>query len=60
MGFVTKLFGMIDISTLKLKKGKKEEKRSLLKEVISKPEDFKLEAYIEGEEIIIHVKRKES
>lgn len=60
MGIITKIFGKIDVSTLKLKKSKKEKKRSLLKEVIEKPEDFKIEAFIEGEEIIIHVKKKES
>lgn len=60
MSIVTKLFGKIDVSTLKFRKTKKEKKRSLLGEVIENPENFKLEAFIEGEEIIIHVKRKGS
>ena len=60
MGFITKLLGRIDISTIKFKRTKKEEKRSLLKEVMENPEEFKLEAYIENDEVIFRIKRKES
>ena len=60
MGIIARLFGTIDISKLTLKRSKKEKKRSLLKEVIENPEEFKLEASIEGNEIIIHIKKKES
>lgn len=35
-------------------------KSKILKEVIDNPENFKLEAYIEGEEIIVKIKKKES
>ena len=38
---------------------KKEKKVSLIKEVTDKPELFKLEAFIENNEIIIKIKRKE-
>ena len=58
MNIIAKLFGRIDLSTLRLKRRKKN--RSLLSEVMDHPEDFKLEASIEGGEIIIHIKRKES
>lgn len=34
-------------------------KPSLLANVIGKPEDFKLEAAIEGEEIVVKIKKKE-
>lgn len=60
MGIITKIFGKIDVSTLKLKKGKEKKQKSLLKEVIDNPEGFKLEAFMEGDEITIHIKRKES
>lgn len=59
MNIIAKLFGRIDLSTLRLKRRKKKN-RSLLSEVMDHPEDFKLEASIEGGEIIIHIKRKES
>ena len=35
-------------------------KPSLIKDVIDKPEQFKLEAFIENDEIIVKIKRKES
>ena len=34
-------------------------KSKILKEAIDNPENFKLEAYIEGEEIIVKIKKKE-
>ena len=39
-----------------LNKAKK--KSSILKEVFDNPENIKLEAYIEGEEIIVKLKKK--
>ena len=39
-----------------IKKVKK--KSSILKEVIDNPENVKLEAYIEGDEIVVKIKRK--
>lgn len=40
-----------------VKKAKK--KSSILKELIDNPENVKLEIYIEGEELILKVKKKE-
>lgn len=34
-------------------------KPSLIKDVMNKPEEFKLEAFIENDEIIVKIKRKE-
>ena len=34
-------------------------KSSILKEVLDNPENIKLEAYIEGEEIIVKIKKRE-
>lgn len=38
---------------------KKEKKVSMITEVMDSPERFKLEAYIENDEIIVKIKRKE-
>ena len=59
MSLIKTLLGKIDISKIKLKTKKKEKKPTLLKEVIDNPEAFKLEAFIENEEIVIKVKRKD-
>lgn len=34
-------------------------KSSILKTVLDNPEDIKLEAYIEGDEIVVKIKRRE-
>lgn len=60
MSLINSLIGKIDISRIRLKiKKEKTEKPNLLKEVMSDPEAFKLEAVIENEEIVIKIKRKE-
>ena len=60
MSLIKTLLGKIDISKIKLKtKKKKKKKPTLLKEVMDNPEAFKLEAFIENEEIVIKVKRKD-
>lgn len=47
--------------TLMIKIGIKRTKKksSIIKELIDNPENVKLEVYIEGEELILKVKRKE-
>ena len=60
MSLIKTLLGKIDISKIKLKTKKKEKKKpALLKEVMDNPEAFKIEAFIENEEIVIKVKRKD-
>lgn len=60
MSLIKTLLGKIDISKIKLKtKKKKKKKPTLIKEVMDNPEAFKLEAFIENEEIVIKVKRKD-
>ena len=60
MSLIKTLLGKIDISKIKLKtKNKEKKKPTLLKEVTDNPEAFKLEAFIENEEIVIKVKRKD-
>ena len=62
MRIIDKIIGRIDVSELRLKK-KTEKKRkhepSMIKDVIDNPEKFKLEAYIENDEIIVKIKRRE-
>ena len=53
MTILNKLLSKISIK-------KTEKKPSMIKEVMDKPEEFKLEAFIENDEIIIKIKRKES
>lgn len=55
------MFGIVSkiLSKVTFSHKKKEKKTSIIKEVIDNPEYFKLEAFIEGEEIIVKIKRKE-
>lgn len=53
-GIISKLLSKVTFSHKKKKK-----KPSIIKEAIDNPEYFKLEAFIEGEEIIIKIKKKE-
>lgn len=52
MSILNKLLSRISIK-------KKDKKPSLIKEVMDTPEIFKLEAYIENEEIIIKIKKRD-
>ena len=58
---ISKILSKIDISNLRFKKNskKEEEKPSLIKDVIDNPEKFKLESFIEGNEIIVKIKKRE-
>ena len=56
MSIIGKIIGKMDVSNLRFKKpSKSEHKPSLLKEVM----EFKLEATIEGEEIVVKISKKE-
>lgn len=57
---VNKIISRLDISYLRFKRLEedKRQKPSLLKEVVSSPEKFKLEAIIEGDEIQVTIKRR--
>ena len=60
MSIIGKIIGKMDVSNLRFKKpSKSEHKPSLLKEVMDNPEKFKLEATIEGEEIVVKISKKE-
>lgn len=56
MKILNKVLSLISIS----KTEKTEKKPSMIKEVMDCPEHFKLEAFIENDEIIVKIKRKET
>ena len=58
MNVIKSIFGKVDVSKFRLKK--KSEKPTLLKEVMDNPEKFKLEAVIEGDEIVVKIKKRGS
>lgn len=59
MNVIDKIIEKLTLRELRIKKSK-EKKPSLIKEVIDHPESFKLEAFIEGDEVIVKIKRRES
>lgn len=62
MKIVGKILNRLDFSTLRfIKKGKlkEEEKPSLLRDIFDNPEVFKLEAFIENNEVVIKIRRKD-
>lgn len=46
------------VSKISIPVFKKESKTSLLKELFNNPDIFKLEAFIEGDEIIVKIKKR--
>ena len=53
MSILNKMLSVISIK-------KKEKKSSIIKDVMDKPEEFVLEAFIENDEIVVKIKRKGS
>ncbi len=58
MEAIKAILGKMDISELILKRGSGR-KPSLLRDLIDQPEKFKLEAMIEGDEVIVKINRRE-
>lgn len=59
MGIVNSFFRGIDVLEMTMKKKVKKRSPSILKQVMDQPEDFKLVATIEGEEIVIKIRKKD-
>jgi hypothetical protein len=57
MEVIKAILGKVNVSELILKRGAGR-KPSLLKDLIDHPEKFKLEATIEGEEVIVRINRR--
>ncbi len=60
MNLIKSIVSLLDISSIKLKKNKKDEKPSLVKDVVKDPDSFLLEAYVENGEIVIKVKKRKN
>lgn len=60
MNLIKSIVSLLDISSIKLKKDKKNEKPSLVKDVVKDPDSFLLEAYVENGEIVIKVKKRKN
>lgn len=59
MSVVKKFFKGLDILEVTMKKKVKKRNPSILRRVMDQPEDFKLIATIEGEEIVIKIRQKD-
>ncbi len=62
MKIIGKILNRLDFSSLRFRKKvepKEEEKPSLLKDIFDNPEVFKLEAFIENDEVVIKIRRKD-
>ncbi len=62
MKIIGKILNRLDFSTLRFHKNKKprdDDKPSLLKDIFDNPEVFKLEAFIENDEVVIKIRRKD-
>lgn len=60
MNLIKKIVSLLDISSIRLKKNKKDEKPSLVKDIIRDPDSFLLEAYTEDGEIVIKLKKRKN
>lgn len=60
MNLIKSIVSLLDISSIKLKKNKKDEKPSLVKDVVKDPDSFLLEAYVENGEIVVKVKKRKN
>ena len=60
MNLIKSIIGMFDVSDLKLiKKRKKKEKPSTVKDLINNPDQYKLEMFVENNEIVVKIRKRE-
>ena len=57
MRILKPLLSMLNVSSLKFRKKNKE--TSTVKDLISNPDNYKLEAYVDNGEIIVKIKKRE-
>lgn len=62
MSIISKILNMVDFSQLKFirKTDKIDKNPSILTEIVNSPEKFMLEAFIENDEIIVKVRKRET
>lgn len=61
MNLIRSIIGMFDISDFKLikRKRKKKEKPSTVKDLINNPDQYKLEMFVENNEIVVKIRKRE-
>ena len=59
MNLIKSIIGMFDVSDFKIKKRKKKQKPSTIKDLIDNPDQYKLEMFVENNEIIVKIKKRE-
>lgn len=59
MNLIKSIIGMFDISDFKIKKRKKKEKPSTIKDLIDNPDQYKLEMFVENNEVIVKIRKRE-
>lgn len=59
MNLIKSIIGMLDISDFKIKKRKKKEKPSTIKDLIDNPDQYKLEMFVENNEVIVKIRKRE-
>ena len=59
MNLIKSIIGMFDVSDFKIKKRKKKEKPSTIKDLIDNPDQYKLEMFVENNEIIVKIRKRE-
>lgn len=57
--FIEKILSRMDICEVRFKKRTKEQKPSILREFIDEPEKFQLNAFVENDEIVIKINKRE-
>lgn len=58
MNLIRSIVGMFDVSDLKFKRKKKEKKPSIVKDIINCPDAYKLEAFVENDEVVVKIRKK--
>lgn len=57
MKMINQIVSMLGVSNLRIKK--KDEKPSVVKDVIKDPDSYKIEAFVENGEIVVKIKKKD-
>ena len=58
MNLIKSIIGMFDVSDLKLIK-KRKKKESTVKDLINNPDQYKLEMFVENNEIVVKIRKRE-
>ena len=60
MNLIKSIIGMFDVSDFKLiKKGRRKRNRRQSKDLINNPDQYKLEMFVENNEIVVKIRKRE-